>query len=77
MDSYTEVRRVRERMSQQAGHDIRRLIASINERRGDVGARIIDPGTKAEQCDAPEPPNSALEPGNPLRRPGDRARYRS
>jgi hypothetical protein len=54
MDSYTEVRRVRERMSQWAGHDIRKLIASINQRRADVEGRIIDPGTKAEQSDARE-----------------------
>ena len=52
MDSYTEVRRVREQMSRQAEHDIRKLITSINQRRSEVEARIIDPGTKAEECDA-------------------------
>lgn len=52
MDSYSEVRRVRHAMSVAAGHDIRKLIAMINERRPDVAHRIIDPGTKAEQCDA-------------------------
>jgi len=52
MNSYSEVRRVRKAMSQAAGHDIRKLIAMINERRPEVISRIIDPGTKAEQCDA-------------------------
>ncbi len=64
MDSYTEVRRVREQMSQQAEHDTRRLITSINQRWSEVEARIIDPGTKAEQCDALEPPKSRIENGN-------------
>jgi hypothetical protein len=62
MDSYSEVRRVRHALSAAAGHDIRKLIAMINERRSEVAHRIIDPGTKAEQCDATEPPNT---------RPGD------
>lgn len=57
MDSYTEVRRVRERMSQEAGHDTRKLIDFINERRSAVAARIIDPGTKAEQTDSRELPS--------------------
>jgi len=52
MDSYTEVRRIRELMSKRAGHDIRTLIASINEKWPDDAARAIDPGTKAEQCNA-------------------------
>ena len=52
MDSYSEVRRVRHAMSEAAGHDIRKLIATINERRSEVAHRIIDPGTQAEQCDA-------------------------
>lgn len=51
MDSYSEVRRVRELMSQSVGHDIRKLIALINQGRDSVASRIIDPGTKAEQCD--------------------------
>jgi hypothetical protein len=51
MDSYSEVRRVRHAMSLAAGHDIRKLIAKINERRSEVAHRIVDPGTKAEQCD--------------------------
>ena len=55
MDSYSELRRVRHAMSVAAGHDIRKLIAMINERRPEVAHRIIDPGTKAEQCDATEP----------------------
>ncbi|NQV26160.1 MAG: hypothetical protein HQ518_17535 [Rhodopirellula sp.] len=54
MNSYSEVRRVRKAMSQAAGHDIRQLIAMINERRSEVLSRIIDPGTQAEQCDAHE-----------------------
>lgn len=54
MDSYNEVRRVRHQMSEAAGHDIRKLIATINERRDRVASRIIDPGTKAEQTDGPE-----------------------
>jgi len=54
MDSYNEVRRVRHQMSEAAGHDIRKLIAAINERRDRVASRIIDPGTKAEQTDGPE-----------------------
>ena len=52
MDSYSEVRRVREQMSETAGHDIRTLIAEINKRRPSVAARLIDPGTKAAQGDA-------------------------
>jgi len=59
MDSYNEVRRVRQRMSQDANHDIRKLIATINERRDSAASRIIDPGTKAEQCDARERPVAA------------------
>ena len=51
-NSYSEVRRVRHVMSASVGHDIRKLIAMINERRPNVVHRIIDPGTKAEQCDA-------------------------
>ena len=51
MDSYSEVRRVRAAMSAAAGHDVRRLIATINQRRKDAAARMIDPGKEAEQCD--------------------------
>lgn len=54
MNSYSEVRRVRAAMSEAAGHDIRRLIATINKRRPHSAARIIDPGTDAEQCDRPQ-----------------------
>ncbi len=56
MNSYSEVRRVRAAMSEAAGNDVRRLIALINQRRPQSAARIIDPGTQAEQCDAPERP---------------------
>lgn len=62
MDSYSEVRRVRKEMSERAGHDIRTLIASINDRWPDEAAGAMDPGTKAEQCDVTEPPKT---------RPGD------
>ena len=54
MDSYNEVRRVREAMSEAAGHDARKLAAMFNAHRAAVAGRIIDPGTKAEQCDADE-----------------------
>ena len=60
MDSYSEVRRVRAEMSKAAGHDVRRLIATISERRPQVAQRIIDPGTEAEQCDAPRAPTAPL-----------------
>ena len=56
MDSYSEVRRVRKAMSDAAGHDVRKLAAMFNEHRTQVADRVIDPGTKAEQCDATEPP---------------------
>ncbi len=52
MDSYSEVRRVRNAMSQSTGHNVRQLAAMFNKRRAEVADRIIDPGTKAEQCDA-------------------------
>jgi hypothetical protein len=52
MDSYTEVRRVRNVMSESVGHDVRKLAALFNERRSQVADRIVDPGTKAEQCNA-------------------------
>jgi hypothetical protein len=41
-------------MSKAVGHDIRQLIAAINERRDRVKSRIIDPGAKSEQTDAGE-----------------------
>ncbi len=63
MDSYSEVRRVRKDMSARAGHDIRALIASINSRWPDEAARAIDPGTKAEQCDAHGAADSAVSDG--------------
>lgn len=58
MDSYSEVRRVRKQMSDSAEHDIRALIASINSRWPDEASHTMDPGTKAEQCDATAPPKS-------------------
>jgi len=63
MDSYSEVRRVRKEMSARAGHDIRRLIASINSRWPDEASRAVDPGTKAEQCDAHGAADSAVSNG--------------
>jgi len=63
MNSYSEVRRVRAAMSEAARHDVRRLIAAINERRPQSAARIIDPGTEAEQCDPPERPAARLPNG--------------
>jgi len=49
MDSYSEVRRLRTEMSKAAGHDVRRLIESINQRRPNSANRIIDPGSAAER----------------------------
>ena len=63
MGSYSEVRRVRQQMSEAAEHDIRKLIATINERHDSIASRIIDPGTKAEQCDARERPVGAKSSG--------------
>ncbi len=60
MDSYSEVRRVRSAMSKATGHDVRALIALINERRPRSATRIIDPGTEAEQCDAREWPATRI-----------------
>lgn len=67
MNSYSEVRRVRSAMSDAAGHDIRVLIAKINERRPQAVARIIDPGTEAEQCDAPSEPRMRFPGGERTR----------
>ena len=63
MDSYSEIRRVRKAMSERSGHDIRKLIASINSRWPDEATHTIDPGTNAEQCDAPKPPVAGLADG--------------
>jgi len=65
MDSYSEVRRVRHAMSEAAGHDIRKLIATINKRRSDVAHRTIDPGTQAEQCNAHRAADNAVSNGKP------------
>lgn len=54
MNSYSEVRRVRQQMSESVSHDVRALIAEINKGRSSVAARIINPGTNAEQSDAQE-----------------------
>ena len=69
MDSYSEVRRVRKAMSQAVGHDIRKLIALINERRSEVADRIIDPGSKAEQCAAHGAADRAVSQGESSRPP--------
>jgi hypothetical protein len=50
-------------MSEAAGHDIRKLIATINERRSEVAHRIIDPGTQAERCDAHRAADTAISYG--------------
>ncbi len=63
MDSYSEVRRVRKAMSEAAGHDVRMLAAMFNARRAEVADRIIDPGTKAEQCDAHGAAENAVSDG--------------
>ncbi len=49
MSGDIEIRRVREAMSAAAGHDVRVLIARINERKRRCMPRIFDPGTQAEQ----------------------------
>jgi hypothetical protein len=61
MDSYKEVRRVREQMSEAVGHDVRALVAEINKRRSLMGALIVDPVTKAEQSDVHETAASTLQ----------------
>ncbi|MGI8979691.1 MAG: hypothetical protein ACR2FY_10725 [Pirellulaceae bacterium] len=63
MNSYSEVRRVRQQMSEAVSHDVHALIAEINKRRPSVAARIIDPGTKAEQSDTPEAADDAFSMG--------------
>ncbi len=63
MNSYSEVRRVRQQMSEAASDDIHALIAEIIKRRSSVSARIIDPGTKAEQSDAHEVADQAFSTG--------------
>ena len=50
MNIYSEVGRVPAAMSQAAGHDVRRLIAAINERRTEAGSHIIDWGTEADMA---------------------------
>lgn len=64
MDSYSEVRRVRKAMSEAAGHDVRKLAAMFNARRAEVADRIIDPGTKVEQCDARPTTNYSVSNGD-------------
>ena len=63
MDSYSEVRRVRKAMSEAAGHDVRKLAAMFNTHRAEAADRIIDPGTKAEQCDAQGAADCAVSNG--------------
>ena len=63
MDSYSEVRRVRSVMSESVGHDVRKLAALFNQRRSEVADRIVDPGAKAEQCDAHGSTDSAVSNG--------------
>ncbi len=63
MDSYSEVRRVRKEMSARVGHDIRKLISSINSRWPHEASKTVDPGTKAEQCDAHGAADSEVSDG--------------
>lgn len=63
LSNYDEIRKVRHEMSAAAGHDIRKLIATINELRDKHSDRIISPGKLAEQCDAPKPPNKPVSNG--------------
>lgn len=60
MNNYQELRKVRTAMSEAVNHDIRALIAKINERRPQAVTRIIDPGTEAEQCHATARPTRSL-----------------
>jgi hypothetical protein len=57
-------------MSAAAGHDIRKLIAMIKERRPDIADRIINPGNAMYT----ESPTARFQMGNLPRRPGDRRR---
>lgn len=50
-------------MSKRAGDDIRTLIASINSRWPDDASRAIDPGIKAEKCDARGATDNAVSNG--------------
>ena len=52
MDSFSEVRRVRQAMSETAGHDIRKLAAMINANRAQVAERIVNPGAQDEVSDS-------------------------
>ena len=63
MNSDSEVRRVRKKMSEAANHDVRQLIAMINQRRAEVVSRIIDPGTEAEHSDAHDVADHAVPRG--------------
>jgi hypothetical protein len=63
MDSFNEVRRVRKEMSARAGHDIRKLISSINSRWPVEASEAVNPGTKAEQCDAHGAADNAVSNG--------------
>jgi len=58
-----EIRRVRTEMLAKAGHDIRRLIAMINEKRSDYAARIINPGGEAERSDLRQAADGELSQG--------------
>jgi len=62
--NYDEIRRVRHEMSRAVGHDVGKLIAKINELRESNADRIVAPGSLAEQCDAPKPPNQPIFNGS-------------
>lgn len=60
MTSLSEVRRVRHAMSAAVGHDVRKLMLRLNERREEVRARIIAPGAAAETCGVPRVSQPAI-----------------
>ncbi len=47
--NFSEIRRVRHEMSQQAGHDVRRLAAMFDSLRDRYCDRLVDHGAMAEQ----------------------------
>jgi hypothetical protein len=51
-----EIRRVRHRMSAEADHNVRNLIAMLSPLRERVRKRLVDHGGKAKKCDTHERP---------------------
>jgi hypothetical protein len=58
--NYDKIRRIRMEMSARAGHDIRRLIALINEDREAYADRIINPGGVAERLESESRPEGPM-----------------